>query len=63
TLALLPAEAARAAKQRIDEGAEQDLETALAEDQSALGRLFDTPDAREGIDAFIQKRPPAFGRL
>ncbi|MFB9928629.1 enoyl-CoA hydratase/isomerase family protein [Amycolatopsis halotolerans] len=63
TLALLPAKAARAAKRRIDEGVEQDLETALTDDQAALGRLFDTPDAKEGIDAFIQKRPPAFGRL
>ncbi|MFD2468636.1 enoyl-CoA hydratase/isomerase family protein [Amycolatopsis silviterrae] len=61
TLARQPAEAARAAKQRIDDGAEQDLATALGEDQEALGRLFDTPDAKEGIDAFIQKRPPEFG--
>jgi enoyl-CoA hydratase/carnithine racemase len=59
-LAAMPAAAARAAKQRIDVGMDQDLDEALTEDQTALGELFETADAREGIAAFIEKRPPVF---
>ncbi|MFE6968195.1 enoyl-CoA hydratase/isomerase family protein [Isoptericola sp. NPDC057653] len=62
TLAELPAEAVRVAKRRIDLGREQDLEAALTDDQTALGELFETPDAREGIEAFLEKRPPVFAR-
>lgn len=62
TLAERPAGAVRVAKRRIDHGRGQDLETALTDDQVALGELFETPDAREGVAAFVEKRPPVFWR-
>lgn len=59
-LASRPRDAVREAKQLVDAGRSQDLESALTADQIALGRLFDSPDGREGVLAFIEKRDPHF---
>lgn len=36
------------------------LETGLSEEQDTLFALYETDDAQEGIDAFLQKREPNF---
>lgn len=35
-------------------------ENGLAEEIQAFGQLFDTKDAKEGAQAFLEKRPPVF---
>lgn len=59
-LAKQPRSAILEAKHLVDAGRFQDLDAALSADQTALGRLFETPDGREGIEAFMQKREPRF---
>lgn len=59
-LASGPRAAVREAKHLIDAGRSQDLEAALTADQIALGRLFDSPDGREGVLAFVEKRDATF---
>lgn len=54
--------AVREAKRLIDDGLQQELAAALTNEQRVLARLFSSPDGREGISAFIQKREPAFGQ-
>jgi enoyl-CoA hydratase len=46
-------------KRLLDEGA-QDLERALDRELELCERLFGTADAREGLAAFLEKRPPGF---
>lgn len=50
----------RNAKQAINEGAGQPLETALAASEKVMGEVMTSSDLKEGIKAFIEKRPPAF---
>ncbi len=38
-----------------------DLEKHLVEEARAIARLIGTPDGREGVAAFLGKRPPRFG--
>ena len=52
--------AVRAAKRLIDDGAEAALPTAWTLEQQVLSGLYATADAREGIQAFIDKRDPTF---
>jgi enoyl-CoA hydratase len=47
-------------KRLLDETA-KDLERALDRELDLCARLFETDDAREGLAAFLEKRPPAFG--
>ena len=47
-------------KRLLDEGAKEALERALDRELDLCARLFDTADAREGLAAFIEKRPPGF---
>ncbi|MCY3005713.1 MAG: enoyl-CoA hydratase-related protein [Planctomycetota bacterium] len=58
----LPAEAIRATKMlvHLDEGAQPKV--AYRGDTEAYVRCLQLPDAIEGIRAFIEKRPPNFGR-
>ncbi len=37
-----------------------DRKSALEEEMVAFGRMFDTDDMKEGVDAFINKRKPTF---
>jgi enoyl-CoA hydratase len=52
--------AVREAKRLVDDGVEGPLEAAWTFEQRVLGALFATDDAREGIQAFIDKRDPDF---
>jgi enoyl-CoA hydratase/carnithine racemase len=59
-LAQLPWRAVRRMKGLIDESVDQSLGDALDVGQQALLELFETPDGREGITAFLDKRPARF---
>ncbi|MCC6802234.1 MAG: enoyl-CoA hydratase/isomerase family protein [Anaerolineae bacterium] len=52
--------AVRMAKRVIDEGLEASLPTALSLEMDSTAHLFVTDDKREGIQAFVEKRPPRF---
>ena len=54
-----PREALAAAKRAI--AAARPLDPGLLEEREAFVRLFGTPDQREGMAAFLEKRDPAFG--
>ena len=47
-------------KRLIRIGADAALPTALALEQEVLFRLYCSADGQEGIDAFLEKRPPQF---
>jgi enoyl-CoA hydratase len=47
-------------KHLLDEGEKDRLERALDRELDLCARLFDTEDAREGLAAFLEKRPPGF---
>ncbi len=50
----------RAVEQIKRVSAAADLDAGLAAEQAAFAAVFDTEDAREGIGAFLAKRPPRF---
>lgn len=52
--------AARACLQAVTRGARLPLSEALALETQLFSDLFATRDAREGLRAFLEKRPPAF---
>ncbi|MCY9668387.1 enoyl-CoA hydratase/isomerase family protein [Paenibacillus alginolyticus] len=47
-------------KKLVQEGRDASLETAQAYDRAFLANLFHSDDAKEGIAAFVAKRPPVF---
>ncbi len=47
-------------KRLMREGADAPVETAKSFEQEVLFRLYSTADGQEGIDAFLEKRDPAF---
>lgn len=47
-------------KRTLTEGVEMPLRSALAHEQAMVSLVFDTHDAHEGIQAFLQKRSPQF---
>lgn len=47
-------------KRSVDEGLELPLREGLRREAGYLGELFQTDNAREGIQAFIEKRPARF---
>jgi len=49
-----------AAKALLDRAAGLDLETALAEEARTQGQMLSSPDHREGLAAFFEKRAPRF---
>jgi enoyl-CoA hydratase/carnithine racemase len=55
-----PAQALRAAKLAIDGGLSLDLASGLAWESQLFASLFATDDKREGMAAFVEKRPPTF---
>ena len=52
--------ATKAAKRLIDDGLTMELETGLTVEQQVLSQLFAGQDAKEGINAFIDKRDPSW---
>jgi enoyl-CoA hydratase len=48
------------AKRCVREGADADLRVGCELERQAFGALFGTEDAREGMKAFVEKRPAAF---
>ena len=59
-VAAKPPLAVQWAKRLVNQGPEAALGTALTLEQVALAGLFVTEDGREGIRAFVEKRPPSF---
>jgi len=55
-------EAIGAIKQAAVGGLERPLEDGLARERELVAGLFRSHDAREGLNAFIEKREPAFGQ-
>src|SRR5262249_57401810 len=55
-----PPIAIRLAKRAIYHSLESDLRQALEFETYAQNICFETDDAREGISAFVEKRPPSF---
>jgi enoyl-CoA hydratase/carnithine racemase len=55
-----PPIAIRLAKRGLYRNAEADLRSALEYETFAQNACFETEDAREGIRAFVDKRPPVF---
>ena len=60
TVAAMPQLAVHAIKDVVQLGQDVPLETALALERKAFIQLFDTSDQKEGMRAFLEKRPPRF---
>jgi enoyl-CoA hydratase/carnithine racemase len=60
TVAAMPPLAVQAIKEVVGLGQDAPLETALALERKAIVQLFDTQDQKEGMRAFLEKRPPRF---
>lgn len=52
--------AVKYAKTAINRGVETDIETGLAIEKDLFGLCFATDDQKEGMAAFVEKRPPTF---
>lgn len=52
--------AVRMAKQLVNDGVDASLSSAISQEMGMTATLYDTADAREGIAAFIEKRPAVF---
>jgi enoyl-CoA hydratase/carnithine racemase len=59
-LAAQPKFAVAAAKEAINQSHETSLAAGLEYEQRVFSGLFGTPDQREGMDAFVNKRDPDF---
>jgi enoyl-CoA hydratase len=55
--------AVQASKRLISLAASDDLGAGLAAEVASFGAAFATPDQGEGMQAFIEKRPAAFGKV
>ena len=59
-LAVGPRSAQGETKRLILAGVNESLETQMESETSAIARMADAADGREGIAAFSLKRPPTF---
>ena len=59
-IAAKPAVAMRAAKQALNQRHEGSQTSGLEYEKRAFASLFGTPDQREGMEAFVEKRDPEF---
>lgn len=60
TIAAMPPLAVRAIKEAVALGEDAPFETALTLERRAFQLLFDTADQKEGMRAFLEKRPPVY---
>ena len=60
TISKMPPLAVRSIKQAIQIGQETPLSASLAAERNLFRLLFDTADQTEGMQAFIDKRPPVY---
>ena len=60
SIAAMPPLAVAAIKEVVRAGADVPLETALLLERKAFQILFDSQDQKEGMQAFLDKRPPAY---
>jgi enoyl-CoA hydratase len=56
----LPPLAMKLAKKIINQGNNKDLDQYLALESEYFGKAFETKDQKEGMAAFLEKRPPKF---
>ena len=56
-----PAQAVRLARQAVQLAFEAPLRTGLGEERRLFALAFATDDAREGMDAFVERRAPVWG--
>jgi len=61
SLAHGPREAYQAILRCVDAAAEGDLDAGMAFERNEVAGLFESPDGREGVRAFLEKRRPTFG--
>lgn len=59
-IAAMPPLAVQAIREAVRLGADVPLDTALALERRLFERLFDTQDQKEGMRAFLDKRPPVY---
>jgi len=59
-LAAKGAVALKAAKEAVEEGYDIELERGIANEGKLFGLCFGTEDKVEGVNAFLEKRPPQF---
>jgi len=59
-IAALPPIAARTIKELVLQGSDLSLDSALLLERNAFRLMFGTADQKEGMRAFLEKRPPAF---
>jgi len=60
-LARMPAPGLRLLKRCLNDGVDADLAHGLAVEREAVVEALTLPEAREGIEAFVERRPPRFG--
>ena len=56
-----PRDAYQAIIDCVDAAAQSDLGTGMQFERDQVARLFESPDGREGVQAFLEKRRPSFG--
>lgn len=59
-IATMPTLAVQAIREAVRLGADVPLDTALALERRLFERLFDSADQKEGMRAFLEKRPPRY---
>ena len=55
-----PGFALRITKMVVNEGINMDIQSALVHEARCFELLFSTEDQKEGMNAFVEKRKPAF---
>ena len=63
TLAEKPANAVRRSKQMLKQHFRADLDRIIREEVEAIAEMLDSPESREALAAFLEKRKPDFSRL